>query len=113
MPHVEQDSMATVLGFIGGEWLTNRFLAQFKIPASGKMWMKMMLGGLILYAAEEEQQFFLSSVGVGAFASGVYDYLRMQGYLASAGETDIPMITLPVEEAVLLSPDEYVIVGEM
>ena len=89
MVHISQDSVLVGIGVIGSGSLL-AFIHQKTHMATGGvtgMWIKILLGGLMLYLGQMEDQDFLSLIGFGILVSGIDEYLVNTGQVASAGET--------------------------
>lgn len=79
---VSEDSMAVVVGVIGGQVATQYM--QGHIPGMSRipsMWIKILVGALSFYIGESKGQGFLSNVGLGMFAGGMNTYISQLNLL--------------------------------
>lgn len=81
MPNLSEDAIAVLLGFIGGEVGIKRLLDYFNQGYSSKMYMKGLVGALLLYLGATEGFYFIGNLGVGLIGGGAYEYLLKQGSL--------------------------------
>lgn len=75
---MSEDALAVLLGFIGGEYGIKKFMTDYHINSGSKMWMKMIIGGLLMYFGMSEGFYFLSNLGIGVGGGGAYEYLQSQ-----------------------------------
>lgn len=79
---VSEDAVAVLIGVIGGELGVKRVLTSLNISTGSKMYMKMLIGALLLYLGQTNGFYFISNLGVGTAGGGAYEYLLKTGKLS-------------------------------
>lgn len=78
---MSEDAIAVLIGFIGGEVGIKRLLDAMGQGYGSKMYMKVVMGALLMYLGASEGFYFVGNLGTGLIGGGAYEYLIKSGSL--------------------------------